>query len=98
MRPAINQVDRYVAEATDRLAARLDKANGIRANLQLAIEGSKARTILAGYDFAPNQAALPQAWEAAICGDCSTMLATGAAIPDVGRGLEKDNNGRQPAP
>lgn len=86
---ASGEVDKYVNEVNDKLTSWLNKANGIQANLQVAIETSKARTVLAGYDFDLSSTNFAAAWQAAIDGDFVKALQTGAVTLDVGSGLER---------
>jgi hypothetical protein len=86
---ASGEVDKYVNEVNDKLTSWLKKANGIQANLQVAIETSSARTVLAGYDFDLTSTNLAAAWQAAIDGDFVKALQTGAVSLDIGSGLER---------
>ena len=61
----------YATEATAKLTAWINKNDGLHANLQVAIETTKTRTILAGYTFDLNSAAFAKAWQAALDGDFS---------------------------
>lgn len=90
LRAASGEVGKYVTEVTDKLTAWLNKANGQQANLQVAIESTKSRTILAGYAFNLNDANYPSAWDAAVSGDLRKALATGAVTLDAGSGLEQE--------
>jgi hypothetical protein len=87
---ASSETGKYVAEVNDKLTAWLNKANGRQANLQVAIESTKSRTILAGYAFNLKEANYPAAWEAAVNGDLVKALATGAVTLDAGSGLEQE--------
>ena len=84
------EVAKYLAEANDKLTAWVNKANGLQTNLQVAIESTRTRTILAGYTFDLTHPALAQAWSAAVAGDFLASFATGAVALDVGSGLEQD--------
>ena len=87
---AAPEVAKYLAEANDKLTAWVNKANGLQSNLQVAIESTRSRTLLAGYTFDLTHAALAQAWTAAVGGDFRAAFATGAVALDVGSGLEQD--------
>jgi hypothetical protein len=84
-----SEVDKYVGEVNDKLAAWLKKANGLKANLQVAIEASDSRTILAGYDFDLGSTRFADAWQAANDGDFVKAFQTGAVTLDIGSGLER---------
>ena len=80
----------YTTDTIDKLTTWVDKADGVRANLQVAIEANTSRTILAGYAFDLTATAFPTAWKAAIAGDFLHAMATGAATLDTGSGLEQE--------
>ena len=86
---AVAEIDKYLAEVNDKLTSWLNRANGVQANLQAAIESSGTRTVLAGYAFDLASPAFDQAWELAAKGDFVEALATGSVTLDVGSGLEK---------
>jgi hypothetical protein len=86
---ASGEVGKYVNEVNDKLTSWLNRANGIQANLQAAIETSNARTVLAGYDFDLSSTNFAAAWQAAIDGDFVKALQTGAVTLGVGSGLER---------
>jgi hypothetical protein len=79
----------YADDCTDKLTSWVNKADGLHANLQVAIETSKTRTILAGYNFDLSSPAFPAAWQAAIAGDFLEAMQTGAVTLDLGSGLEQ---------
>lgn len=87
---ATSEINSYVGDVNGQLATWLNRGNGFQANLQVAIETSNTRTILASYDFdltaAP--ADLNTAWNAAIGGDFAAVLQSGAVTLDAGSGLE----------
>ena len=85
---AVTEINKYVAEVNDKLSSWLNRANGLQANLQVAIETSNTRTVLAGYDFDLTSPKYPAAWQAAIAGDLVGALQTGAVTLDIGSGLE----------
>jgi hypothetical protein len=88
---ASDEISKYVAEVNDKLTAWLNKANGIQTNLQVAIEDTRARTILAAYTFSMNDpGAFAQAWKAAVDGDFVAAFATHAVALDLGSGLERE--------
>ena len=82
-------ISSYADDCTDKLTSWVNKADGLHANLQVAIETSKTRTILAGYNFDLSSAAFPAAWQAAISGDFLQAMQTGAMTLDLGSGLEQ---------
>jgi hypothetical protein len=87
---ASDEISKCIKEANDKLTAWLNKANGIQPNLQVAIESTRSRTILAGYTFSINDPAFGKAWKAAVDGDFVAAFATGAVALDVGSGLEQE--------
>ncbi len=86
---AVSEIDKYVAEVNEKLSSWLNRANGLQANLQVAIETSRSRTVLASYAFDLTSANYPTAWQAAISGDFVNALQTGAVTLDIGSGLEQ---------
>jgi hypothetical protein len=84
------EIGKYVAEVNDKLTAWVNKSNGRQANLQVAIESTKSRTILAGYTFNLNDPNYASAWDAAVSGDLVKALTTGAVALDAGSGLEQE--------
>ena len=86
---AVAEVDKYLKEVQDKLTSWLNRANGVQANLQAAIESSGTRTMLAGYAFDLESPAFDGAWELAAKGDFVQALATGSVTLDGGSGLEK---------
>jgi hypothetical protein len=85
---ASSEIDKYVAEVNDKLTSWLNRANGIQANLQVAIETCRSRTILAAYAFDLSSPRYPSAWKSAIDGDFVRAFQTGAVTLDSGSGLE----------
>lgn len=83
-------IGKYVAEVNDKLTSWLNKGNGLKSNLQAAIETSASRTVLVGYTFDLSSTALDAAWKAAIGGDFIAAFATGAVTLDIGSGLEQE--------
>ncbi|MGC2639809.1 MAG: hypothetical protein WA294_21680 [Acidobacteriaceae bacterium] len=79
-----------IGEINGNIADWLNRANGFKANLQVAIETVNARTILAAYDFDTTAANFGTAWNAAINGDFSAALASGAVTLEIGSGLENE--------
>ena len=88
------EIDKYVSEVNDKLSSWLNRSNGIKANLEVAIETSGARTILAAYDFDLNSAAYPAAWKFAINGDFVEAFQAGSLSLEVGSGLEESYQSR----
>jgi hypothetical protein len=82
------EINKYVTEVNDKLSSWLSRANGLKANLEVAIETAGSRTIMAAYDFDLNSPAFTDAWQAAISGDFVAAFNTGAVTLDVGSGLE----------
>lgn len=85
---ATAEIAKYGNEVNSKLASWLNRANGIQANLQVAIESMKTRTILAGYEIDLNSPNATAAWDAAIAGDFVAAFNTGAVTLDAGTGLE----------
>lgn len=85
---AISAIGSGIGDLNGIVAEWLNRANGFQANLQVAIETTNARTILAAYDFDTSAANFGAAWNAAIDGDFDAALATGAVTLEIGSGLE----------
>ncbi|SDF81351.1 hypothetical protein [Terriglobus roseus] len=85
------ELQKYADEVTDKLTSWLNKANGLKANLQIAIENTQSKTLLAGYTFSNvNSDGYKDAWSAAIAGDFVKALNTGVVALDCGSGLEQE--------
>lgn len=87
---AVSAINAGVGDLNGKVADWLNRANGLKANLQVAIETTNARTILAAYDFDTGAANFTTAWNAAINGDFKAALDTGAVTLEVGSGLENE--------
>jgi hypothetical protein len=87
---APGECQKCVDEATDKLTSWLNKANGLKTNLEVAIENTHARTLLAGFCFDLTSAKYADAWGFATKGDFYGALNTGAVTLDIGSGLEND--------
>lgn len=97
---AVSEINKGVTDVNDTLSNWLNRANGLKANLQLAIEAITTRTLLAAYDFDLSDAAAPgleNAWTLAVKGDLAGALkykdpGTGKSFVslEVGSGLESE--------
>ena len=87
---AAEEIQKYTTDATDKLTAWINKANGRQSNLELAVDSQSTRTVLAGYTFDFGSEAFDRAWELAYNGDLVAALQTGAVTLDQGSGLEQD--------
>jgi hypothetical protein len=87
---ATAQINSYVSEMNSELQSLLNRGNGLQTNLQIAIETSTTRTILASYtfDLTAAPADLATAWNAAIAGDFVAIFQSPAVTLDAGSGLE----------
>ncbi|WP_047491915.1 hypothetical protein [Terriglobus sp. TAA 43] len=85
------QLQKYADEVTDKLTSWLNRANGLKANLEVAIENTQSKTLLASYTFIDVTAAkYHDAWAAAVKGDFVAALDTGVVTLDIGSGLEQE--------
>lgn len=97
---AVSEINKGIADVNDTLSSWLDRANGFKPNLQMAIETIKTRTVLAAYDFDvsdTNAAGLRNAWMLAVKGDLAGALkyqdaGSGRSFVtlDIGSGLENE--------
>jgi hypothetical protein len=95
---AVGEINKGVTDVNNSLSNWLNRANGLKANLQLAIEAITTRTILAAYDFDVSIATAPglkNAWTLAVNGDLAGALkyqdpGTGKSFVtlEIGSGLE----------
>lgn len=95
---AVGEINKGVTDVNNTLSNWLNRANGLKANLQLAIEAITSRTLLAAYDFDlsdPTAPGLKDAWTLAVNGDLAGALkfqapGTGKSLVtlEVGSGLE----------
>ena len=86
---AVGEIQKCIADVNDKLNAWAGGANGRLLNLELAMDGQAARTVVAAYTFDLESPAFDRAWACAYNGDLVAALATGAATLDVGSGLEQ---------
>jgi len=100
---AVTEINKGVTDVNNTLSSWLNRLNGLKANLQLAIESIQTRTILALYTFdlsdstPAGQAGLLAAWKLAVDGNLAGALeyidpTTGSSYVtlDSGSGLESD--------
>ncbi len=87
---AVAELQKYIADANDKLLALTNKANGRQLNLEVAIDRQTSRTMLAGYTFDLGSPAFSMAWALAYNGDLLAALDTGAATLDAGSGLQQE--------
>jgi hypothetical protein len=95
---AVSEINKGVTDVNNTLANWLNRANGLKANLQIAIEAITTRTLLAAYDFDLSDATAPglkNAWTLAVNGDLAGALkyqdpGTGKSFVtlEIGSGLE----------
>jgi hypothetical protein len=87
---ADDQLNKYAAEVTDKLQGWLDKANGIHCNLQVAIEKTQQKMLLASYLFDLTDPTFAAGWDYALKGDLYGALNTSAVTLEPGSGLERE--------
>jgi hypothetical protein len=97
---AVGEINKGVADANNSLSNWLNRANGLKANLEVAIESITSRTVLATYEFDVSDASaagLKNAWGLAVDGDLAGALAykdpgTGKTFVtlEAGSGLESE--------
>lgn len=97
---AVGEINKGVADVNNTLSNWLNRADGLKANLQLAIEAINTRTLLAAYDFDLSNATAPglkNAWVLAVNGNLAGALAykdpgTGTSFVtlEAGSGLESE--------
>jgi hypothetical protein len=97
---AVTEINKGVTDVNNVLSSWLNRANGLKSNLQFAIEAITTRTILAAYDFDLSVATAPglkTAWNSAVNGDLAGALkykdpGTGQSFVtlEVGSGLESE--------
>lgn len=87
---ADDELNKYAAEVTDKLQSWLNKANGINCNLQVAIERTQQKMLLASYVFDLTDASFAAGWEFAIKGDLYGAVNTSAVTLEPGSGLERE--------
>ncbi|MGB6692026.1 MAG: hypothetical protein WBE76_29640 [Terracidiphilus sp.] len=87
---ALAQINSYVSDMNSEVQSWLNRGNGFQTNMQVAIETSTTRSILASYDIdltaAP--ADVTTAWNAAIAGDFVAIFQSPAVTLETGSGLE----------
>ena len=87
---ANDELNKYAAESTDKLQSWLNKANGLKCNLQVAIESTQQKMLLASYAFDLADPSFAAGWEFAIKGDLYGALHTSAVTLEAGSGLERE--------
>ena len=87
---ADGELNKYAGESTDKLQCWLNKADGKKCNLQVAIEQTRSKMLLASYAFDLADASFAAAWNYAIKGDLYGALNTSAVTLDTGSGLERE--------
>src|SRR6202453_2747995 len=97
---AVGEINKGVTDVNNTLSKWLNRANGLKANLQVAIEAITTRTLLAAYDFdlsVPTATGLVNAWTLAVNGDLAGALkykdpGTGKSFVtlELGSGLESE--------
>ena len=95
---AVGEINKGVTDVNNTLSNWLNRANGLKANLQVAIEAITARTLLVAYEFDLSNATptgYQAAWNLAVSGDLAGALqykdpATGKSFVtlEIGSGLE----------
>jgi hypothetical protein len=97
---AVGEINKGVTDVNNTLSKWLNRANGLKANLQLAIEAITTRILLAAYDFdlsVPTATGLVNAWNLAVNGDLAEALkykdpGTGKSFVtlELGSGIESE--------
>jgi len=97
---AVGEINKGVTDVNNTLSSWLNRANGLKANLELAIEAITTRNLLAAYDFDLSDATAPglkNAWTLAINGDLAGALkyqdpgtSKSFVTLEVGSGLESE--------
>jgi hypothetical protein len=75
---AVREVNKGITDVNNTLSNWLNRANGLKANLELAIEAIASRTLLAAYDFDLSNTTAPglkNCWTLAVNGDIAGALA-----------------------
>ncbi len=90
VKAASGEVGKYVTEVDDKLASWLNRANGLQTNLEVAIEATHSRLVLAAYSFDLGSPELADGWKAAMGGDLVAAMKSAAVTLEVGSGLEKE--------
>jgi hypothetical protein len=96
----LSEINKGLTDVNNTLFNWLNRANGLKANLELAIEAITTRTLLAAYDFDLSDATAPglkNAWTLTVNGDLAGALkyqdpGTGKSFVtlEVGSGLESE--------
>ena len=87
---ADDELNKYAAEVTDKLQSWLNKGNGLNCNLQVAIEHTRQKLLLASYEFDLTDESFKAGWDFAIKGDLYGALNTSAVTLEHGSGLERE--------